>query len=399
MRALAATLLLVSGLVAAPAHAESFPDFLHAFKATAVASGVSPTVYELSTAGLTPDPTIKNLVETQPEFTTPIWTYLDQRVSAARIKNGIAAMGLNRGLFAGVGKHFGVDPYILGAIWGIETSYGAVLDNPKLIKPVIRSLATLVWQHRGRYEGDKADFIAALKLVQRGPLDAKHLVGSWAGAIGHLQVNPTNVIAHGTDGDGDGKIDLQDSLADALATSAKFLLDLGYVPGVDWGFEVSVPKGFDYMMADRTVLKPIAVFAAMGVKRASGKPFADPSIPVFFYAPAGAGGPKFLMTGNYLVLKGYNFADSYALAVAHLADRLKGAGEFAASWPRETKFPDLKQRKDIQAALTRLTFYSGPIDGRLGPVTSAAYATYQSSRGEVADGFITLQSWRELTGN
>jgi membrane-bound lytic murein transglycosylase B len=120
---------------------------------------------------------------------------------------------------------------------------------------------------------------------------------------------------------------------------------------------------------------------------------------VFFYAPAGAGGPKFLMTCNYLVLKGYNFADSYALAVAHLADRLKGAGEFAASWPRETKFPGLKQRKDIQAALTRLKFYDGPIDGRLGPVTSAAYAKYQSSRGEVADGFITLNSWRELTGN
>jgi membrane-bound lytic murein transglycosylase B len=386
------------GGMAAPAYAESFPDFLHAFEATAVASGVSPTVYELSTAGLTPDPTIKTLVETQPEFTTPVWTYLDQRVSDTRIKNGKAAIDKNRALFAAVGKRFGVDPYLLGAIWGIETSYGAVLDNPKLIKPVVRSLATLVWQHRGRYEADKEDFIAALKLVQRGPLDARHLVGSWAGAIGHLQVNPSNVLAHGTDGDGDGKIDLQDSLADALATSAKFLLDLGYVPGTDWGFEVSVPKGFDYMLADRTALKPIAVFTAMGVKRVSGKPFADPSIPVFFYAPAGAGGPKFLMTGNYLVLKGYNFSDSYALAVAHLADRLKGAGEFAASWPRDTKFPDLVQRRDIQAALTRLKYYDGPIDGRLGPVTAAAYAKYQVSRGEVADGFITLQSWRELTG-
>src|SRR3569832_273616 len=177
---LLATIALPS--LATVAHAESFPDFLHAFAPTAVASGVSPAVYELSTAGLTPDPTIKNLVETQPEFTTPIWTYLDQRVTESRIKNGKAA-----------------------------------LDNPKLIKPIVRSLATLVWQHRGRYEGDKADFIAALKLVQRGPLDAKHLVGSWAGAIGHLQVNPGNVIIHGTDGDGDGKVDLKDSLPDALA--------------------------------------------------------------------------------------------------------------------------------------------------------------------------------------
>jgi membrane-bound lytic murein transglycosylase B len=381
-----------------PAHAASFSDFLHAFRATAVASGVSPDVYDLSTAGLTPDPTIKALVETQPEFTTPIWSYIDQRVSDSRISSGKAAIDKNRALFVATGKRFGVDPYLLAAIWGIETNYGSVLGNRKLIKPVIRSLATLVWQHRGRYEGDKADFIAALKLVQRGPLDARHLLGSWAGAIGHLQVNPSNVIAHGTDGDGDGRIDLQDSLADALATSAKFLLDLGYTRGVDWGFEVSVPRNFDYMLADRTTLRPISVFAGLGVKRVSGKPFADPSIPVFFYAPAGARGPKFLMTGNYLVLKGYNFSDSYALAVAHLADRLKGAGEFEAIWPRDTKFPDLAQRKDIQAALIRLGYLKGEVDGRLGPMTSAAYARYQASRGEVADGFITLDSWRELTG-
>jgi len=397
VRALSIVAMALSALIL-PAHAESFPDFLHVFEPTAVESGVSPAVYELSTAGLTPDPTIKTLVETQPEFTTPIWTYLDQRVTESRIKNGRAAFEKNRDLFGAIGKRFGVDPYLLASIWGIETSYGAVLDNPKLIKPIIRSLATLVWQHRGRYEADKEDFIAALKLVQRGPLDAKHLVGSWAGAIGHLQVNPTNVIAHGTDGDGDGKIDLQDSLADALATSAKFLLDLGYTPNADWGYEVSVPNGFDYMMADRTTLRPIAVFTAMGVARASGKPFMDTSIPVFFYAPAGAKGPKFLMTNNYLVLKGYNFADSYALAVAHLADRLKGAGEFQAIWPRDTKFPDLQQRKDIQAALGRLGFLKGTSDGRLGPISSAAYAKYQQSRGEVADGFITLEAWRELTG-
>ena len=124
----------------------------------------------------------------------------------------------------------------------------------------------------------------------------------------------------------------------------------------------------------------------------------DTSIPVFFYAPAGAKGPKFLMTNNYLVLKGYNFSDSYAMAVAHLADRLKGAGEFRATWPRDTKFPDLQQRKDIQAALARLGFLKGTSDGRLGPITAAAYGKYQQSRGEVADGFITLDAWRQLTG-
>jgi len=391
--------LILALLPVCPAYAMSFPDFLHAFEPTAVAAGVSPAVYEQAVAGLTPDPSIEALVETQPEFSTPVWTYLDQRVTDRRIAAGKAAIDAHRALFAATGRRFGVDPYLLAAIWGIETNYGAVLSSKRLIKPVIRSLATLVFQHRGRYEGDKLDFIAALKLVQRGPFDATHLVGSWAGAIGHLQVNPANVLAHGTDGDGDGRIDLHDSLPDALATSAKFLLDLGYRQNADWGFEVSVPKGFDYALADRSVLRPIAVFAGLGVRRVSGRPFADASIPVFFYAPAGASGPKFLMTGNYLVLKGYNFSDSYALAVAHLADRLKGSGPFAAKWPRDTKFPDLAQRKAIQAALIRRKLLAGDVDGRLGPLTSAAYARFQASRGEEADGFITLRAFEELTAN
>ncbi len=379
-----------------PARAESFSEFLHAFEPTAVAAGVSPTVYESAIRGLTLDTTIPNLVDTQPEFTTPIWDYLDKRVSDERVAAGMKAMAANAKLFAATAKRFGVDPYLLGAIWGIETSYGSVLGNPKYFKPVVRSLATLIYQHRGRYELDKADFIAALLLVQRGPLDARHLMGSWAGAIGHLQVNPSNVLKHGTDGDGDGKVDLQDSLADALATSAQFLLDLGYVPGVDWGYEVSVPKGFDWLLADRRRCRPVSFFSALGVKRASGNPFGDPQVKVFLYAPAGASGPVFLMTGNYLVLKGYNFSDSYALAVTHLSDRLKGAGEFVASWPRDAKLPNLGQRIAIESALAKLGFYDGPADGRIGPIATLAYAKFQASRGEVADGFLTSAGYDEL---
>jgi membrane-bound lytic murein transglycosylase B len=392
-----ASALLGLGLTL-PAYADPFSDFLHAFEPTAVAAGISPDLYEAATKGIEPDPSIEALVQTQPEFNTPIWTYLDQRVSDTRIKAGIAAFKKNRTLFNKMHKRYGVDPYLLAAIWGIETNYGSVLNNSKLIKPVIPSLATLVYLHRSRYELDKLDFIAALKLVQRGPLDARHLLGSWAGAIGHLQVNPSNVIAHGTDGDGDGKIDLQDSLADALATSSKYLLALGYKPGLEWGYEVTVPAKFDYSIADRTALKPIRTFTALGVKRVGGRKFASTSLPVFFYAPAGAKGPKFLMTNNFQVLKGYNQSDSYALAVSHLQDRLMGTKDFATPWPRDTKFPDTDQRKAIQAALIKLGYLDGEPDGRLGPATSAAYAKYQKSKGEVADGFVTLDAYEELAG-
>src|SRR5690606_35721159 len=146
-------------------------------------------------------------------------------------------------------KEYGVDPYLLGAIWGMETDYGAVLANARLIQPIVRALATLVHQRRSRLVEDEKDLIAALLLLQRDGLAPGQLIGSWAGAIGHLQVNPSNVLANGRDGDGDGRIDLHNSLADALATSANFLRALGYQPGVDWGMEVVVPPGFDYLLA------------------------------------------------------------------------------------------------------------------------------------------------------
>ena len=385
--------------LAAPAFAqpvESFESFIKNFEATAVAAGVTHETYAKAMYGLTPDPNVPELVSGQPEFTTPLWEYIDKRVNEWRIDKGKEAIEQNQALLTATGQKYGVDPYLLSSIWGIETNYGRVLADPQYIRPIIPSLATLVHQRRVRLEGDTADLIAALLLVQRGPLDATQLVGSWAGAIGHLQVNPTNVIKYGTDGDGDGAVDLQNSLSDALATTAEYLLGFGYKPGLEWGYEVSVPDGFDYLLATRDQLRPISFFTDLGVSRVGGAAFSDPSIPVFLYAPTGANGPKFLMTNNYLVLKSYNFSDSYAMAISHLQDRLKGRGPFVTAWPRDTKFPNLEQRRAIQEALIKLGLYEGLVDGRIGPVSQAAYAKFQASRGEVADGFITLESFEEL---
>jgi membrane-bound lytic murein transglycosylase B len=390
---------LVLQAVASPARGqpvETFERFVRSFEAKAVAAGVSRDTYRRAVGGITPDPNVPELVTAQPEFTTPMWEYIDARVSSGRIARGQDAMAANASLFEAAGRRYGVDPYILGAIWGMETDYGAVLGNGKLIRPIIRSLMTLVHQRRGRLKEDEADLIAALLLLQGERMDPDALVGSWAGAIGHLQVNPSNVLRHGTDGDGDGRVDLHRSLADAVATSATFLRALGYQPGIDWGFEVEVPAGFDYLLATRDQLRPLSFFAERGVRRVKGRQFADLETPVFLYAPAGANGPKFLMTQNYLVLKGYNFSDSYALSVAHLTDRLKGAGAFVQEWPRHTQFPNLSQRKAIQQALVKLGLYEGDVDGRIGPVSQAAYARFQAARGEVADGFITLKSYEEL---
>lgn len=389
-----AFLSLASPALAQPV--ESFESFIKNFEATAVAAGVTRETYAKAMYGLTADASVPALVTAQPEFTTPLWDYIDKRVTEWRIGKGKESIEQNQALLTATGEKYGVDPYLLVSIWGIETNYGRVLGDNQYIRPIIPSLATLVHQRRVRLEGDTADLIAALLLVQRGPLDATQLVGSWAGAIGHLQVNPSNVIKFGTDGDGDGAVDLHNSLADALATSAEYLLGFGYKPGLDWGYEVTVPDGFDYLLATRDQLRPISFFTDRGVGRVGGGAFSDSSIPVFLYAPTGAKGPKFLMTNNYLVLKSYNFSDSYAMAISHLQDRLRGRGEFITPWPRDTKFPNLEQRRAIQEALIKLGLYGGLVDGRIGPVSQAAYAKFQASKGEVADGFITLHSYEEL---
>ncbi len=392
-RFIAALALVLFSLLTVPAClAEDFAGFVARFEQKAVANGISPALYRSLTAGLTPDPLVPDLITGQPEFTTPIWEYLDTRVSDRRIAQGRTAYAANEPLFERTGGTYGVDPHLLAAIWGIETNYGTVLTNSTYIRPVIRSLFTVCAQHRGRWQEDEAELIAAFRLIQDRGWTDETLVGSWAGAIGHTQLIVSALLKYGTDGDGDKRIDPQASLADALATSAVYLNGLGYQAGLDWGYEVTVPDGFDLLLATRETLRPIGFFAERGVKRVAGRVFTDPDQPVFLYLPAGVAGPVFLMTGNYLVLKSYNFSDAYALAVAHLTDRLKGSGPFVATWPRTTRLPNLSQRIAVQEALKRLGYYHGVIDGRIGPITQRAYALFQAKNGLPADGFVTAES-------
>lgn len=375
---------------------ESFESFVRNFEARAVAAGISRDVYRRALDGATPVNNIPGLVSTQPEFTTPMWDYIDRRVSSGRINRGRNAIARNRALFDRIGAQHGVDPFILGAVWGMETDYGGVLGSSKLIRPIIPSLATLAQQRRGRVTQDEQELIAALRLIQDRGWTRDSLVGSWAGAVGHTQIIASGLLAYGTDGDGDGQVNPHTSLADALASSAVYLRSLGYQSGLDWGFEVALPAGFDYTLATRNEMRPISFFAQQGVVRVKGRQFSDLNQPVFLYVPTGKDGPKFLMTANYLVLKSYNFSDSYALSVAHLTDRLKGSGPFVASWPKSTAFPNRAQRVAIQEALKALDYYQGEVDGRIGPISQEAYQQFQAQRGLVADGFITLQSYEVL---
>lgn len=375
---------------------QSFSDFLIRFEQKAIAAGIPKSVYKVAIKDLQPDPSIKVAESSQPEFERPIWAYLDQRITSDRINRGRAAFKRNEALFQNIGSAYGVDPYMLAAIWGVETDYGAIMDDDRYFKPVLRSLFSLVHQRRGRVKFDEAELIAALRIYAQGEAPLGGLKGSWAGALGHLQIMPSAFLTHGTDFDGDGRRDPHGSLGDALASSAKWLLGLGYQAGRDWGYEVNLPGDFDYMLAGRTKFQPVSFFERRGVTRVNNRKFMDENEQVFLYVPAGAHGPKFLMTKNYLALKGYNFADSYALAVAHLTDRLKGAGSFVADWPRDVKFLNRQQRIDLQRKLTKLGFYRDKIDGRFGPISQAALRQWQNANGHLADGFATFDVYNMI---
>lgn len=392
IRLIAALAIGLAALAPLSAAAEDFASFVARFEQQAVAAGIPRALYRDLTQGLTPDPRVPGLVARQPEFTTPVWDYLDGRVSDRRIAAGRRTVDNNRALLTRIGETYGVDPYVLAAIWGVETDFGAILDNASLIRPVVPALFTLAAQRRGRVAEDEAELIAAMRLIAEHGWTNQTLVGSWAGAIGHTQLIVSAILKYGTDGDGDLRIDPHASLADALATTAVYLKGLGYQTGADWGYEVEVPDTFDLLLASRDSLRPVRFFAERGIKRVAGRQFRDMDEGVFLYLPAGADGPAFLMTGNYLVFKGYNFSDSYALSVAHLTDRLKGAGPFVADWPRGTPLPNLDQRIAIQQALKTLGYYDGTVDGRIGPITQSAYAAFQADRGLPADGFVTARS-------
>jgi len=392
----AVTIYLVFAGAAIAAPQESFAQFLINFEKKAVSAGIPKSVYRAATKDLKPDPAIKVAQGSQPEFERPIWSYLDKRITSDRIKRGRAAFKRNEPLFKRIGAVYGVDPYMLAAIWGVETDYGAIMNNDRYFKPVLRSLFSLVHQRRGRVKLDEFELIAALRIYAQGEAPKGGLKGSWAGALGHLQIMPGAFLTHGTDFDGDGHRDPHGSLGDALASSAKWLLGIGYQPGHDWGYEVVMPKGFDYMLAGRTKFRPVSFFAERGIKRAKSRKFGDTNEQVFLYVPAGATGPKFLMTKNYLALKGYNFADSYALAVAHLTDRLKGAGPFVQDWPRATKFLNRQQRIDLQRRLTKLGHYKDKLDGRFGPISQDALRNWQAKHGHLADGFATIDVYNAV---
>ena len=355
--------------------------------------GVSQASFERFTADLSPDLRIMDLMDSQPEFTKSVWDYLDILVTDARIARGREVLAKNAATFAAVEKAYGVDRYIVAAIWGIESNYGTQGGD----RSVLNSTATLACV--GRRQGYfKDEFLAALEILHHGDLTPQQMRGSWAGAFGATQFMPTAFKKFAVDFDRDGKRNTVDDVPDIIAsTAAKFKKD-GWVPGQTWGYEVEVPQGFNYLHADRAKNYTIAQWEHLGVKRAGGKPFPRNTDKAFLLAPAGADGPGFLMLGNFRSIMRYNPSEAYALAIGHFADRLRGGTPFVQEWPRQERVLSRAERLEMQQLLAQRGFYRGEPDGNLGGETRKALRSFQASIGAPADGFASSGVLERLRG-
>ena len=369
------------------AHADAgFQKWISDFYSVAAKNGISRNTYNSVFNGVREiDPLVLERANYQPEFTSNIWDYLDARVTKFTVAEGQRLRVKYKRWFDAIEKRFGVDRDILLAIWSIETIYGDYLTRPDSTHHIGQALATLAYKDRRRAKYARTQLVSALKIVQNGDISAKGLRGSWAGAMGHTQFIPTSYQAWAVDIDGDGRRDVWNSPPDALASSANLLKKNGWVRGQTWGYEVVVPKGFNTKLADKDGYR-ISDFAKMGVKRANGRAFGNLGSKAVLKFPGGTNGPAFLMMRNFYVLKRYNNADKYALAVGHLADRIAGAGPIIQQWPRGYVPMDDDERMEAQKHLKRLGFYDGEIDGNIGSGSRAAIREFQKRAGMKADG-------------
>jgi membrane-bound lytic murein transglycosylase B len=371
-----------------------FAIFVRDFRSTAIAAGVAPATYDACMAGVQRLPHVEELNRKQPEFAKPVWQYLADTTGPARVAQGQQLIAANAAMLNAIQARYGVPKEILVAIWAMESAYGNAQGGFNLFS----ALATLA------YDGPRAEFarrelIAAMKVVERDRLNPRTLTSSWAGAFGQTQFEPSSYLAHAVDGDGDGRIDLWHSPADALASAAVLLANAGWQPG-QWCYqEVRLPNGFPYEEADADNAQPMAHWRALGVVPARGSALPDAAGSASIYLPAGWRGPAFLLFGNFRAVLKYNNAASYALSVCNLADRYRGGGAILGAWPTNERPLTPSERMAMQQDLHALGYDPGPIDGVLGRQVRAALRRYQKDHQLPADGYPTVEMLGRLTAD
>jgi lytic murein transglycosylase len=332
---------------------ETFETFLAGLWKDAAAQGISRATFDLAFTGVTPDARVLGAMQHAPEYGKPVGAYIEGIVSPARIGGGLRKSVQWADTLRAVEKKYGVPSSVLVSIWGIESSFG---DSPDRWD-VIRCVATLA-QAKIQQPYFRDELISALQILQSRAIARPQLLGSYAGAMGQAQFMPSSYLKYAVDFDGDGRADIWRSVPDVLASIANYLRQFGWQPGLPWGFEVLAPLKFDYGVSRGTFRD----WRARGFERLDGGRWPETGDAILFF-PSGAPGPAFLVTQNFVVLKTYNNSDAYALAVAHLADRLRGAKPFRSAWPLNDFQPSRAARIALQKKLSSLGYKVADFDG------------------------------------
>lgn len=359
-----------------------FAACMTSLRGVAEKQGITTSTFDAYTQGLAADMSVLDLLDAQPEFTTPLWDYLAALVDDPRVADGQAMLATHRDLLDRVSMAYGVDPATVVAVWGVESDYGRVSGK----RPLLVSLSTLSCFGR-RQAFFRGEFLTTLKLLQAGDIRAEGLTGSWAGAFGHTQFMPSTYERIAVDFDGDGRRDLTESIPDALASTAHYLVNSGWRTGEPWGYEVKLPAGFDLAQAGRTQRKPLTQWVAQGIARIDGQPLPADDRNAAVLVPTSIAGPAFLVFKNYDAIYSYNAAESYALAIALLADRLRGGTGLVTAWPTDDPGLGRPQRRELQTLLLARGHAIGSADGMIGTQTRRAIVLEQQRLGlQPADG-------------
>ncbi len=369
---LALPLLLAASAVSAQG---SFQSCLSGLRSDAAAKGVSGATFDRAMAGVEPDMKIIEAMNNQPEFKTPIWDYLGTLVDDEKVAEGRAMMRQHASVLAAAEQRFGVDRHTIAAVWGVESDFGKAKGR----WPLVQALSTGACLAPRRNAFFKGELFATLQIIQRGDVRPERLFGSWAGAFGHTQFIPTTYLRLAVDGDGDGRRDLVDSIPDALHSTANFMDKAGWVTGATWGYEVRVPDGYSGP-SGRNPKQPVSSWAARGIVKFDGSPL-NGNGNAGLLMPAGRNGPAFLVFKNYDAAYSYNGADSYALAISLLSDRLRGRPGVQGEWPTDDLPLSREQRRELQRLLIARGYNVGEPDGAVGSLTRAAIKEVEARLG------------------
>src|SRR6202795_3557079 len=385
-----AMIAVLCGLSDARAADAGFTQFIASLWPEAQAAGVSRATFDAETRGLEPDYKLPDLIlpgrpatgaPSQAEFVQVPADYVKEAGIIRLAAEGQRLMAKHSAALTAIEARFGAPATIMLAIWGRETDYGRYT----LPYDTLRVVATQAFVVR-RKDQYRTEFILALKILGEGAVTRKAMSSSWAGATGLTQFLPSEYYKHGVDFDGDGRVDIWNSVPDALASAAQQLVNKGWQPGVRWAYEVRAPANADCTQGVPEVTKPISEWLRAGFVPVRGEKLTatEQAQPASLLQPEGIYGPAFLTTKNYFVIKEYNFSDLYVLFVGHLSDRMTSPLPSATPWSASTQLRTVDVEA-MQRGLTRLGLYKDKLDGKAGMLTRAALGAYQKKAGLKVD--------------